>query len=124
MTDEETKHLLERLPPLGPEPADEKLFALREGSPPPPRTGKTVATVLPPPDDSKRPEPAKGPLTVVRRSPEGAVPLAPYLSVTFSLPMVEVTSQDAAASVRPVKLDPEPAGQWRWLGTRPSFSSP
>lgn len=118
LTDEETRRLLDRLPAVPAEPADEKPFALREGSREPPRTGRIVAAVFPPEGDTTRPEAASGPLTVVRRSPEGAVPLAPHLSVTFSLPMVEVTSQDDTAVVRPVKLVPEPEGQWRWLGTR------
>jgi hypothetical protein len=50
--------------------------------------------------------------------PEGKVPLAPELSVTFSQPMVAVTSQDDAAQVTPVKLSPQPNGRWRWIGTR------
>src|SRR6185295_5237365 len=44
--------------------------------------------------------------------------LAPELSVTFSQPMVEVTSQGDAAGTVPVKLTPEPKGRWRWIGTR------
>ena len=50
--------------------------------------------------------------------PEGEVPLAPELSITFSQPMVAVTSQDDAASVQPVVLKPQPKGTWRWIGTR------
>ena len=46
------------------------------------------------------------------------VPLAPELSITFSQPMVAITSQDDAARVQPVKLTPQPKGAWRWIGTR------
>ena len=41
------------------------------------------------------------------------VPLAPELSVTFSQPMVAVTSQSDAAATTPVKLTPTPKGKWR-----------
>jgi hypothetical protein len=55
-------------------------------------------------------------LEVVRFSPEGEVNLAPDLSVTFSQPMVAVTSQEQAAQVVPVELSPQTEGKWRWLG--------
>ncbi|MBL0214834.1 MAG: Ig-like domain-containing protein [Myxococcales bacterium] len=79
-----------------------------------------TAAFPPPPTD--RPPPAvatagKG-LSVVRWMPEGEVPLAPELSVTFSQPMIAVTSQEDAAKVQPVKLQPTPKGRWRWIGTR------
>ncbi|HEY5947537.1 MAG TPA: alpha-2-macroglobulin family protein, partial [Kofleriaceae bacterium] len=63
-------------------------------------------------------------LKVLRYMPEGDVPLAPELSVTFSQPMVAVTSQDDAAAVKPVKLTPEPKGRWRWIGTRTILFDP
>jgi hypothetical protein len=46
-------------------------------------------------------------LEVVRFSPEGEVNFAPDLSVTFSQPMVAVTSQEQAAQVVPVELSPQ-----------------
>ena len=57
-------------------------------------------------------------LQVVRYSPEGEIPLAPDLSVTFSQPMVAVTSQEEAAKYAPVELSPQVEGRWRWLGTK------
>ncbi len=119
----ETERLLARLAPIA-APAEERLpFALREKSLPPPRTGKTVSGTFPP--ESERPAPvavAAGPLEVLRRMPEGDVPLAPNLAVTFSEPMVAVTSHaDLAArspapasharAARPVALgrDEDPA---------------
>ncbi len=57
-------------------------------------------------------------LEVIRFSPEGEVPLAPDLSVTFSQPMVAVTSQEEAAKYAPVELTPQVEGRWRWLGTK------
>lgn len=67
---------------------------------------------------------AAGPLEVLRYSPEGAVPMAPELSITFSQPMVELTSQDEATINVPVKLNPQPPGKWRWLGTRTLVFTP
>jgi len=61
---------------------------------------------------------------VVRRSPEGEVPVAPNVSITFDQPMVAVTSQDEAAKTVPATLSPQPAGRWRWLGTRTLLFDP
>ena len=62
---------------------------------------------------------------MLRHSAEGEVPLAPPLSVTFSQPMVAVTSHaDLAAVARPVRLSPEPPGQWRWVGTKTLIFEP
>ncbi|MEZ4266129.1 MAG: alpha-2-macroglobulin family protein [Myxococcota bacterium] len=117
----EVERLLKRLPPLEQEPADAVPFALREGSKPAPRPGATVPTPFPPPpptSEAASAEPA-GPLQVLRSSPEGAVPVVGQFSVTFDQPMVAVTSHATlAAAELPVKLSPQPAGQWRWLGTR------
>src|SRR5205085_5123680 len=57
-------------------------------------------------------------LQVVRYSPQGEIPLAPDLSVTFSQPMVAVTSQEQATQYAPVELSPQVEGRWRWLGTK------
>ncbi|RME20730.1 MAG: hypothetical protein D6798_19785, partial [Deltaproteobacteria bacterium] len=72
----------------------------------------------PPSVDDAPPDVATAPLQVLRVSPQGDVPLAPRLSLTFDQPMVSVTGQDDAATRLPVQLEPQPAGQWRWLGTR------
>jgi alpha-2-macroglobulin len=115
-----TKHLVDRLPALEAPPEDEPPFALREKSLPPPRTGKTASATFPPASESVAPVAATaGPLEVRRRMPEGDVPQAPNLAVTFSLPMVAVTAHaDLAAEARPVRLSPEPPGQWRWVGAK------
>src|SRR5262249_15488142 len=97
---------------------DQQAFALRGKSQPPPRTGQTIkgsfppANSLPPPvvDTSKD-------LKVLRWMPEGSVPIAPELSVTFSQPMIAVTSQEDAAQTVPVNLVPTPKGRGRWIGT-------
>jgi uncharacterized protein YfaS (alpha-2-macroglobulin family) len=126
-----TEAVLARLPKLEGKPSDQQDFAMRKASLPPPRTGATVLGAFPPkpekPGATPRPT---GPLEVVRFAPEGDVPLAPHLSVTFSHPMVAVTSVDAlAAEEVPVKLEPTPktgphAGKWRWVGTKTLMFEP
>lgn len=113
--------LFARARPLATDPDDRQSFALRPKSQPPPRTGQTIKGAFPPPPGSLLPPVASDAgkdLEVLRYAPEGKVPLAPELTVTFSQPMVAVTSQGDASLVQPVKLVPQPAGKWRWLGTR------
>jgi uncharacterized protein YfaS (alpha-2-macroglobulin family) len=120
LSDSDTQRVLKRLEPIKAEADDEKDFALRERSLPAPRTGPTVNASFPPADSRDViTKPATGPLEVVRYSPEGDVPLAPQLSVTFSQPMVAVTSHaDTIAEGVPVKLTPQPEGHWRWVGAK------
>jgi alpha-2-macroglobulin len=121
----DTKKLLARLPALKPEPDDEKEFAQRAKSIPAPRPGKTVTEAFPPPVAAPPvTTPPPGALKIERRQPEGAVPLAPYLSLTFTHPMVAVTSVDALKEHPPVRLVPEPPGTWQWLGTRTLLFKP
>ena len=126
LSDEETRQVLDRLPPLTADPEDETDFALREASLPPPRTGNTVRAPFPPPPGPPPPDVGSaGPLEVLRHAPEGDVDLAPSLSVTFSQPMVALTSHaELARSAVPLTLTPEPPGQWRWVGTRTLLFEP
>ena len=125
LSEGETARVLQRLPPLKPEADDRQEFALREGSLPPPRAGATVLAAFPAAESRPAPDGRQeGPPRVLRYSPEGEVPLAPQLSVTFSQPMVAVTSQDEAAKSVPVKLTPQVPGRWRWLGTRTLIFDP
>ncbi len=117
--DSEVASLLDRLPPLKVDPGDQQQSSLRSQSLPPPRTGTVLTASFPPSESVEQPDKIpSGPLEVVRFSPQGQVPIAPELSVTFSQPMVAVTSQELAAATVPVKLTPQPAGHWRWLGTK------
>ncbi|HEU4615311.1 MAG TPA: Ig-like domain-containing protein, partial [Kofleriaceae bacterium] len=125
--DADVQAILARAEPLKMEAGDQQAFALRPSSQPPPRTGDTIKTSFPPPASSLLPPPAgetTGDLRVLRYMPEGQVPLAPELSITFSQPMVPVTSQGDAATNVPVKLTPTPKGKWRWLGTRTLLFDP
>src|SRR5689334_16583472 len=129
LSDAEAQVLLQRAAPLAKQADDQKAFALRPGSQPAPRTGQTITGAFPPAPSTLLPPPpaaadAGKELRVLRWMPEGAVPLAPELSVTFSQPMVAVTSQADAAATTPVKLTPQPAGSWRWIGTRTILFDP
>ena len=125
LTAAEVEKLLARTAGFAAEVGDAQEFAMRPGSAPPPRTGKTVTEAFPPEVSLKAPDTGKpGELEVVRYAPEGDVPLAPHLSVTFSKPMVAVTSQEEAAKTVPAKLDPQPEGSWRWLGARTLLFKP
>ena len=120
LSESDVQNVLKRLEPIKADAGDEQDFALRERSLPAPRTGKTVNASFPPADErGVIDKPATGPLEVARYSPEGEVPLAPQLSVTFSQPMVAITSHaDSVAGDLPVRLTPQPEGRWRWVGTK------
>lgn len=116
--------LLKRLPALPDDAGLKKDFAKRAETIPAPRTGETVSVPFPAPEDLKPPAPPQdqdidpGKLSVLRFAPEGSVPLAPQVSVTFSHPMVALDSQSGAAQNVPVRLEPQPEGSWRWMGTK------
>ncbi len=116
----QTKALLARVGAVVMKAGDQSAFAFRARSLPPPRTGKTVKGVFPPPIKPQVVDVKKGgPLKVLRGSPVGDVLMAPKLSVTFNQPMVAVTSHaDTIAKGVPVTLTPSIKGQWRWIGTR------
>ncbi len=120
LSESESQNVLKRLPAVKTEAGDEQDFALRDRSLPPPRTGKTIEVSFPPPTQSLPPDRSEtGPLKILRYAPDGDVPLAPQLNVTFSQPMVAVTSYtDLAAQDVPVRLTPQPPGKWRWVGTK------
>jgi len=112
--------ILKRLPEIKLEKDDQTDFAKRIGTLPAPKTGQKIPVKFP--SDEMRGTPkidtTGQTLQVTRYSPEGEVPLAPDISVTFSQPMVAVTSQEEAAKFAPVELTPQVEGRWRWLGTK------
>ncbi len=112
--------LIERLPPLETATTDQVDFRLPEEVLPPPRPGATVAETFPPSEEAAAPgEVASGPLEVLRFAPEGDIPIAPFLSVTFNQPMVPLTTlADLSAADVPVTISPEISGTWKWLGTK------
>jgi alpha-2-macroglobulin len=88
-------------------------------SSPPPRIGNTVNEVFPPTSKADAPTIDNGPLKVLRVQPEGNVPIAPYVAVTFNQPMVPIgTVTQLSPTDAPVKLTPDVPGRWQWIGTR------
>lgn len=126
LSEAESNKLLARLPAIKQDASEGQDFRLREGSQPPPRAGETIQAAFAPPIPNNSPTPAKttAPLEVSRFAPEGEVALAPTLSVTFSQPMVAVSSQEEAATIVPITLTPQPKGKWRWLGTQTLIFQP
>lgn len=124
LTDADADALFAGVPALEPDGFDKQPFALRKASDPPPITGDTVKESFPPSATLPAPIVETGALSVIRHTPDGEVPMAPHLSVTFSQPMVAVTSQEQAAKTVPVTLEPQPAGEWRWLGTKTLMFDP
>lgn len=120
LSEADTQRLINRLPPLEGQAGDVLELNLPKETLPAPRPGQTIKqTFPPPPAPVAAPEVTTGPLEVVRYAPEGDVPVAPNLNVTFNQPMVALTSiGDLAQGPVPVKLSPQVEGQWRWVGTK------
>jgi hypothetical protein len=119
LTQEEIDAILARLPSLDLEPGDVLDFRLPEDSLPPPRTGETIEEIFPILDGGAPVQVITGPLEVLRYAPEGEIPIAPFVNVTFNQPMVPLTTiEDLAAMDVPVIIEPELPGTWRWLGTK------
>ena len=104
LTDEEIAGIFERLPNLPVSPSDQTEFKFPVELLPPPRPGTTIQQQFPFFDVVPTPEVASAePLQVLRFAPEGEIPIAPFVSVTFSQPMVPLgTLADLAAEAVPV----------------------
>lgn len=126
LTQADTARLLSRVQAFEDAPAT-KAFALREKGLPPPRPGETIATPFPPPPlpaGASSSVPSTAP-SLVRFTPEGFVSVAPNLSLTFSEPMVALTSHGDLAGAPPsVRLSPTPPGHFRWVGTQTLLFEP
>lgn len=88
-----------------------------------PAAGQTITQQFPAGTDSQDPPttPAQipsGPLTVLRMQPQGSVPVAPFVSITFSQPMIAVgTVGQLRDEAVPASITPTVPGHWDWLGT-------
>ncbi len=120
LPEEDLLNILARLPALIRDPEDDQDFRLPDDVIPPPLTGDTIDETFPPPttqDGGPTIEP--GPLEVLRYSPEGEIPIAPFVNITFNQPMVPITTLEQLSEADvPVQLDPVIPGSWRWLGTK------
>ncbi|HEY0838567.1 MAG TPA: hypothetical protein VGD74_00130, partial [Vulgatibacter sp.] len=87
--DAESARLFARLPKLLEQAIHTQDFSMPARSIPMPRPGTTIEVAFPPKEGPPPVEVTQtGPLQVVRFAPEGEVPLAPNVSLTFSEPMV------------------------------------
>jgi len=120
LTAEEIATILSRLPNLPKDESIQEEFKLPPEVLPPPRPGDTIDQPFPnDPEISSPPEVFSGPLEVVRYSPEGAVPIAPFISVTFNQPMVPLGTLNQLSQQKiPVEVVPSIQGTWRWIGTK------
>jgi len=114
-----TDALFERLPPLPDNEADSASFERPVESLPAPSTRTPTETPFPATGSEAAPTPSPGPLEVLRFQPQGAVGVAPFVSVTFNQPMVPLaTLEQLSAEDVPVRLSPDIDGTWMWIGTR------
>lgn len=119
LTEAEAQDISARLPALQPAAGDVQPFVFPAQSLPAPRPGATIQDSFPPSTAVPAPEASSGPLEVLRYAPEGEVNQAANLNLTFNQPMVALTGlADLAAQESPAILSPQPAGQWRWVGTK------
>jgi uncharacterized protein YfaS (alpha-2-macroglobulin family) len=85
----------------------------------PPLVGDTIDVPFPAGTDDPVPTVPVGPLEVLRFQPEGAVNVAPFISVTFNQPMVPLATVEQLDAIDvPVTITPELPGRWQWIGTR------
>jgi alpha-2-macroglobulin len=121
--------ILARLAPLRTAPTAADSFAFPARTLPAPRTGRVLLAGFPPPDTAAPPRPS-GPrepaaLAVVRGAPRGEVEIGADVTVTFSQPMVPLSSVSTVeAGALPVRLSPQPAGSWRWIDVRTVVFTP
>ncbi|WP_341938654.1 alpha-2-macroglobulin family protein [Marinimicrobium sp. C2-29] len=120
LTVNETRALLESLPPLQEAPEDRQAFQRRPESQPPPPPGEILQSAFPPPATDRDPptETAEAP-RLTRFAPEGELESASLVSLTFSTPMVALSAHSEQLTEKPpVTITPAVEGDWRWVDTR------
>ncbi len=119
LSETEALVLLDRVPLLAGRPKTDALSLPTERLNPPSSGGLEVLPF--PPRDAVMEVPAdpQMQLQVLRYSPSADAELIPNVSITFSKPMVPLTSHATLADQElPVSLSPTPQGEWYWMGTR------
>ena len=120
LSEAQIAEILLRLPDLLVEEEDSMEFNLPDEPIPPPRPGETIEESFPPDEAGGPAETVEsGPLEVLRYAPEGEIPIAPFVNVTFNQPMVPLTTIEELSKLDvPVQVEPELPGVWKWIGTR------
>ncbi len=118
---DQLKQLLNHLPAQSKTSASSS-FKIPPAPTAPAKPGGTTKQEFPPKESKTRPaskSPA-GALKVLHYTPEKAVSEVKQISITFSQPMVPLSSAESNAEAKniPVKMTPDTAGHWRWLGTQ------
>ncbi len=115
-----TNDIFRRLPEMRAETIEKASFNIRPDSIKPPKTGNIIEQKFPADETLSAPDvsnSAPQSLEIERFSPSGNVPIVADFSVTFSQPMIAVSTQESASETFPVTLSPAVKGKWRWLGT-------
>ncbi len=119
LTDEELASLLNRLSTFVAGPSETTDFKFPGEVIPPPQPGETIEESFPPEIDTPTMDVEYGALEVLRYSPEGEIPIAPFVNITFNQPMVPITTiEDLSEMDVPAQISPTLPGTWRWLGTK------
>lgn len=119
LSDEDLVALLDRLPALVQGADDTTDFNLPDEVIPPPRPGETLEEPFPFEEGAPVTDVEYGDLEVLRYSPEGEIPIAPFVNITFNQPMVPLGTLSQLSEMDvPVQVSPPIPGTWRWLGTK------
>ncbi len=120
LTPDEIEQIISRLPAFAVGAAEQVEFKPAQDPIPPPRPGETIQEPFPSEDGTIQPTPVPaGPLEVLRYSPQGEIPLAPFVNITFNQPMTALaTVAELTEQEIPVQIEPALPGHWRWQGTR------
>ncbi len=120
LSQEEVDAILDRLSDLPPATELQTELNLPGELLPRPRPGETIEQAFPSkPEDIASDTIESGPLQVLRYSPEGEIPMAPFINITFNQPMAALgTLAQLSEEDIPVQIMPALEGTWRWLGTK------
>ena len=120
LTEAEISAVTDRLPAWDSDPDGDSVdFNRPAESLPRPRVGDTIDSPFPTQSDVDAPDVDSGPLEVLRVQPDGAVGIAPFVSITFNQAMVPLTTLAQLDEIDvPVTMTPSLPGRWQWIGTR------
>jgi len=127
ISEEDINRIYAKLPPIATSSDDKKEFHMREASLKP-QINKVIEKTFPPKDETdpgKEEYNANEDLTIVRYSPENSVELASHITITFSHPMISVSTIDQINEQRvPVEITPKVEGKFRYVGTKTLLFEP